>query len=169
MKTTQGFTLLELIIVIIIVGVLASIALPKLFSVVEGSRAAEALAAISSIRSSMERCYLMSNGTYFGCQINTYAPTNDSLDIENPEKSPGAHFRYLVTSGAPFTRNDYVIISIRNAVDGGTHQGKMINFGLGARARVNADQVSYTLEYVGDDKIYWDASDIYKGLIPKSN
>ena len=53
----KGFTLLELIIVIVIVGVLASLALPKLFSVIVGARSTEAIATIATIRSAMERCY----------------------------------------------------------------------------------------------------------------
>ena len=45
----KGFTLLEIIIVIIIVGVLASLALPRFFSTVEYSRSTEALASLTSV------------------------------------------------------------------------------------------------------------------------
>ena len=54
LKRKKGFTLLEIIIVVIIVGVLASLALPRLFSTVEYSRSTEALAAIGSMRSAMD-------------------------------------------------------------------------------------------------------------------
>lgn len=39
----KAFTLLELVIVIIIIGVLASLALPRMFRVIEGTKAAEAV------------------------------------------------------------------------------------------------------------------------------
>lgn len=58
-KTSKAFTLLEIVIVIIIIGVLASLALPKLFGMVESSRSAEALASFATLRREIERCYLM--------------------------------------------------------------------------------------------------------------
>lgn len=110
-KNTKGFTLLEIIIVIIIVGVLASLALPRFFATVEYSRSTEALASLGSIRQSMERCYLQRNGSYASC--GTFA----SLDLTDPGLSPNAHFAYswpVVPTAA-----NYTIRATRNAVEGG--------------------------------------------------
>ena len=46
LKRKKGVTLLEIIIVVIIIGVLASLALPRLFSTVEFSRSAEAIGGV---------------------------------------------------------------------------------------------------------------------------
>ncbi|MEW5894890.1 MAG: prepilin-type N-terminal cleavage/methylation domain-containing protein [Candidatus Omnitrophota bacterium] len=56
MRTTKpsAFTLLEIIIVIIIIGVLAGLGLPRLFKSIEESRLSEAAANISSLRSAAE-------------------------------------------------------------------------------------------------------------------
>lgn len=59
MRRVPGVTLIELVIVIIIVGVLASLALPRFFLMIERSRAAEAITNIGVIRQAMERCYVM--------------------------------------------------------------------------------------------------------------
>ena len=48
----------EIIIVVIIVGVLASLALPKFFSTVEFSRAQEALSSLATVRGGLERYYV---------------------------------------------------------------------------------------------------------------
>jgi len=104
----SGFTLLEIIIVIIIVGVLASLALPRFFSTVEFSRSTEALASMSSIRGSVERCYLAQGGTYAGCTMGV-------VDIANPGSSPGANFTYLITTAAAA----YTIQARRDTLSGG--------------------------------------------------
>jgi prepilin-type N-terminal cleavage/methylation domain-containing protein len=112
LKRKKGFTLLEIIIVVIIVGVLASLALPRLFSTVEYSRSTEALASMGSIRGSMERCSLKSGiGSYAACTNFT-----TQLDIANPGLEAGTHFTYAITPNAAV---GYTIVATRNTLDGG--------------------------------------------------
>ena len=110
-KQKKGFTLLEIIIVIIIIGVLASLALPRFFRTVEFSRTTEAMTAFTALRDSMERCYLAANGSYAGCS------SIGVLDLENPGTSPGAHFNYAV-QGVP-TSQTYTLRATRNTIEGG--------------------------------------------------
>ncbi len=113
----SGFTLLEIIIVIIIVGVLASLALPRFFATVEFSKSTEALTAMATIRQSMERCWLMANQDYTNCGVGTPADFTQ-LDIEDPANSPNAHFTYAIAVGADPSA-EYTITATRNASDGG--------------------------------------------------
>ena len=106
----SGFTLLEIIIVIIIVGVLASLALPRFFSTVEFSKSTEALNAIGVLRGSIERCYVASAGTYVGCAL-------ASLDVEDPSATPGTRFAYSMPGVT--TATAYTIMATRNVSDGG--------------------------------------------------
>ena len=53
----KGFTLLELLIVVVIIGILAAIAIPQFFTVAERGRSAEGAAALGAVRSSMLRYY----------------------------------------------------------------------------------------------------------------
>src|SRR5436190_3992739 len=96
-KKNEGFPLLELLIVVLIVGVLAILALPRLFSTVEFSRSTEAMAAIGTIRQAMERCMLRlgGGGDYVSCD--TFA---EVTEISDPNNEPGAHFTYLITDTA---------------------------------------------------------------------
>ena len=112
-QSKGGFTLLEIIIVIIIVGVLASLALPRFFATVEFSKSAEALTALGVLRDSVERCYTAAGGTY------NPSPTPcgvGSIDVEDPGLSPGARFTYAVRGQSA---TGYVITAARNTVDGG--------------------------------------------------
>ncbi len=107
----RGFTLLEIIIVIIIVGILASLALPRFMKTVEYSRAVEAFIGLNVVRQSMEHCYLQ-RSTYSGCDAFT------NLDIENPALSSNNHFTYFWP--APATTNTFVIRAERTTRDGGS-------------------------------------------------
>ena len=57
LNNKSGFTLIEIIVVLIIIGVLASIALPNLFSNIPRSRAATALASADAYKTVLESCY----------------------------------------------------------------------------------------------------------------
>lgn len=134
MNNKSGFTLLEIIIVLIIIGVLASLALPKFFSTVEYSRSAEALRLIGSTRESLQRCYLMQRD-YDNCTL-------ANIDFD-PTETDNPHFTYTKVDGGV---NGFTITATRNTLDGGT-AGDTINFsyasgvvtrtGTGAFAGVN--------------------------------
>ena len=111
-KSKKGFTLLEVIIVIIIVSVLASLALPRFFKTVEYSRAMEALENLSTVRQSMNRCYMTQGSSYTPCSVWL------ELDIEDPGSAPGSHFTYSFT-GIPLTISTFRIQATRNTVDSG--------------------------------------------------
>ncbi len=72
-KNTKGFTLVELSVVIVIIGVLAAFAVPRFRNAVERSKASEAFNYLSAVATAMER--------YHGRQ-GTYADVLDKLDIK---------------------------------------------------------------------------------------
>ena len=69
----SGFTLVELAVVVVIIGVLAAFAVPRFLASVERSKAAEAFNYLASIHSSQER---------YHARQGTYASDLGTLDIE---------------------------------------------------------------------------------------
>lgn len=61
----KGFTLVELMIVVTIIGILAAIAIPNYTSYVQRSKAAEATSTLASAKIRMEQ-YYQDNRTYVG-------------------------------------------------------------------------------------------------------
>ena len=112
MRIKTAFTLLELIIVIIIVGVLASLSFPRFFSMIERARSVEALTNIKIFRQAVERCYLIHNGSYATC---TYpSASGNNLGMEDYVFAAPYHFGYIVAA----VGQGYLIEALRNpAVD----------------------------------------------------
>lgn len=74
-KKQAGFTLVELAIVIVIIGVLAAFGVPRFRDSVERSKAAEAFNYLSAVRTAQER--------YHGRE-GTYADAVSKLDVKLP-------------------------------------------------------------------------------------
>ncbi len=74
-KSRRGFTLVELAVVIVIIGVLAAFGVPRFLKSVEKAKASESFGYLAAVRSAQER-YLAQNGTY--------ADDVAKLDIQYP-------------------------------------------------------------------------------------
>lgn len=67
----NGFTLIEIIVVLIILGLLAAIALPSYFDFINKSRIAEAFAEMATIKNNFVACLRTHQGEEHLCFINT--------------------------------------------------------------------------------------------------
>lgn len=83
-----GFTLIELMITVAIVGILASIAIPSYRSYILKSRRAEAMTELTKAQTIIERCY-GANFTYMGA----CSPTS-------PVTTPTGFYTITASSGA---------------------------------------------------------------------
>ena len=105
----KGFTLLEVLIVVIIIGVLASIALPQYTATIEKSKSGEAVMNVGAIRSSLDRYWYQNNSDLTGATL-------DNLDIDNPNDVTNKLYTYSISglSGAGAERA-YTVTATRTS------------------------------------------------------
>ena len=111
MRNRSGFTLLEILIVIVILGVLAGLAIPVYQSTVEKSLKSEALQALGSTRQAAARYYALHNNSYANM---TFA----LLDFDPSAAGNFAgtqHFTYALSDVAAGT---FTVTATRNGVGG---------------------------------------------------
>lgn len=98
-----GFTLLEVMIVVAIVGILAAIALPNYADYVKRGKIIEATSRLSDARVKMEQWYLDHRTYVGGCtapNVQLGEPTGSAFDVECPVAPTDTAYR-IVATGDP--------------------------------------------------------------------
>jgi len=104
----KGFTLLEVLIVVIIIGILASIALPQYMGALKKASAAEAFTNLGGLRSSVDRYYYeqLAAGSYTTLSGDAWV---DSLDVTVETTD----WKYTIDDTTTLTARAYVITATR--------------------------------------------------------
>ncbi|MCX5687433.1 MAG: prepilin-type N-terminal cleavage/methylation domain-containing protein [Candidatus Omnitrophica bacterium] len=108
----KGFTLLELLFVIIIIGILITVALPQYMAAIEKARSVEAVINVGAIRVALDR-YWYQNGAL---------PVDDNfatLDIDNSNAIANRLYTYsFKDNGTISSKRQYSVTATRiNNVD----------------------------------------------------
>ena len=93
----RGFTLIELMIVVVIIGILAALAVPRFMRATTKSKQSEAKQILKQIYT-MERTYRQENNTYFAGTASAAAP--NGLTTIGVEVGTNALYVYVVAAGA---------------------------------------------------------------------
>jgi len=106
----MGFTMIEIMVVVVIIGILASIAWPRYVLVVEKSRAAEAKTVLGRIRTAETGYYL---------EYNSYTAKTTLLSLDIPASCNASfYYRYsIVVKNGPAS---FTATATRCTADGKT-------------------------------------------------
>ncbi len=137
----EGFSLLELMIALVVVGVLASIAYPSYQNSVRKSRRAEAVTALSALQQAQER-WRGNNAAYTTTLANTAAANTaaNGLGISTP--TPRGFYAIAVTNAnaTSYTATATAVAGTSQAADASCAvmsvraDGGMLSFGSGPNA-----------------------------------
>ena len=128
----KGFTLVELLVVVLIIGILAAMAMPAYFKAVERARASEADTLIGAVVNSQNR-YKMKTGNYAANWISL-----DTAPQGVTREQAGKYCTKGTVSGETCTGNGFLVELVGTAANTGNSSGVKAT-------RVGSGQYSYVL------------------------
>jgi len=93
----KGFTLIELMIVVVIIGILAALAIPRFMTATTKSKQSEAKGILKQIYT-MERTYRQQNNTYWGAGSSADSLNTNGLQAIGVEIPTSAIYQYTITT-----------------------------------------------------------------------
>ncbi|HRH17188.1 MAG TPA: type IV pilin protein [Aquabacterium sp.] len=107
----RGFTLIELMITVVIIGILTAVAVPQYRQHVERARRADATAVLMDASQFMQKLMESNNGAY---QVNGAAPQLPMALRSSPQNATGSGISYVITV-ATATRNSFILTATPNS------------------------------------------------------
>ena len=139
-KRADGFTLMEIVITVIIMGIIAGLAIPSYFSTMEQARTNEAKNNLNIIHMG-QKLYFLANGGYWDPGgATTIGNTNTALNVD----MTSTYYDTISITGAncatPSTCTTYTTRLTRNLIQGGDGTAwwqNVYNNGAAAPAQTN--------------------------------
>ncbi len=112
----KGFTLIELMIVVVIIGILAALAIPRFMQATTKSKQTEAKQLLKQIYT-MERAYRQEYDTYACNGLTGSASNGTALATIGVEIQSNARYSYAITAGT----NTFTCVATANLDDDATN------------------------------------------------